>query len=118
MPELAGMTTDELLAKTERALAGADAVLRIARLRVQERVMPTGASSGAVDAALVDREQTALHALAWMATYVEALRQIRQWALRLRAADELGEAEALVLAAGFGEYLAQLAGGIAMSQTE
>ena len=71
---------------------------------------------GALDAALIDREQTAVHGFAWMATYVEALRQIRGWASRLDEAGEFGEAEALILRVAFGEYLAQLAGGIAMSQ--
>ena len=37
---------------------------------------------------------------------------------RLDAAGEFGEAEALILRVAFGEYLAQLAGGIAMSQAE
>ena len=60
----------------------------------------------------------AVHGFAWMATYVEALRQIRQWASRLDGAGEFGEAEALILRIAFGEYLAQLAGGIAMSQAE
>ena len=68
--------------------------------------------------ALIDREQTAVHGFAWMATYVEALRQIRGWASRLDEAGEFGEAEALILRVAFGEYLAQLAGGIAMSQAE
>ena len=40
------------------------------------------------------------------------------WALRLDEAGEFGEAEALILRVAFGEYLAQLAGGIAMSQGE
>jgi (2S)-methylsuccinyl-CoA dehydrogenase len=53
-----------------------------------------------------------------MATYVEALRQIRQWASRLEGSGEFGEVEALILRVAFGEYLAQLAGGIAMSQAE
>ena len=60
---------------------------------MHERVAP----GGAIDAALVDREQIAVHGLAWMATYVEALRQIRQWAVRLDEAGQLGEAETLIL---------------------
>src|SRR5690349_20149195 len=68
-----------------------------------------------IDEGGLDRHQHAAHGLAWMATYVEALRQLRLWAGRL---GELREAEALILQAGFGEYLAQLEGGIAMSQNE
>ena len=36
----------------------------------------------------------------------------------LNDAGQLGEAERLIATAGFGEYLAQLLGGIAMSQGE
>ena len=76
------------------------------------------AAAARLDAALIDREQMAVHGFAWMATYVEALRQIRGWASRLDEAGEFGEAEVLILQVAFGEYLAQLAGGIAMSQAE
>ncbi len=108
------MERNELLGATERALGAAEAVLRQARAHVAELVAP----GGALDAALIDREQIAVHGFAWMATYVEALRQIRGWASRLDEAGEFGEAEALILRVAFGEYLAQLAGGIAMSQAE
>src|SRR5262249_12545416 len=91
-----------LFAATGAALAAADAMLRTARGRVLALVAP----DGAVDAALVDREQIAVHGFAWMATYVEALRQARGWALRLDEADACGEDEALILAVAFGEYLA------------
>ena len=108
------MQRDNLLAATGRAFAAAEAVLRNVRVHIRERVAP----AGAIDAALVDREQMAVHGFAWMATYVEALRQVRGWALRLDEAGELGEPETLILRLAYGEYLAQLAGGIAMSQTE
>ena len=47
-----------------------------------------------------------------------ALRELAAWAARLDAAGRLGEMERLILQIGFGEYLAQLAGGIPMSQRE
>ena len=103
-----------LLAASGRALTAVEAMLRTALARLRERVAP----HGAVDAALLDREQLAAHGFAWMATYVEALRQIREWALRLAATEELGEAEALIVQVAYGEYLAQFAGGIAMAQGE
>src|ERR1051326_943347 len=90
----------ELLAASGRALAAAEAVLRLARARVLALVAP----KGAVDPALIDREQMAVHGFAWMATYVEALRQSREWALRLAADAALGEPEALIVAVAFGEY--------------
>jgi (2S)-methylsuccinyl-CoA dehydrogenase len=62
--------------------------------------------------------QAATHGLAWLATYVEALRQVLGWAQRLEAANRITEFERLLLTAAFGEYLAQIAGGIPMSQNE
>ena len=73
---------------------------------------------GRVVPAFVDREQRAAHALAWFATMAEALRQASRWARKLEADCRLNELERLMLAALFGEYLAQLAGGIPMSQGE
>jgi (2S)-methylsuccinyl-CoA dehydrogenase len=95
----------ELLSLTGRALGDAEAVLARAKASVAKLVERDG----------LDAQQHAAHGLAWMATYVEGLRQLRHWAAAL---GELREAEALILRAAFGEYLAQLQGGIAMSQTE
>jgi (2S)-methylsuccinyl-CoA dehydrogenase len=73
----------------------------------------------AVDASgSLDASQASAHGLAWVATYVEALRQMLGWAKRLEAEGRLTEMERLITAAAFGEYLAQLAGGIPMSQVE
>jgi (2S)-methylsuccinyl-CoA dehydrogenase len=104
----------ELLTDSAAALTAAETLLARARGNLAERV----SRGGAVDAVRLDAEQLAAHGLAWMATYVAALRQLREWAARLDAAGELGEAQRLILAVGFGEYLAQLCGGIAMGQGE
>jgi len=53
-----------------------------------------------------------------MATYVEGLRRLLDWAERLAGSDRLGTLEGLILQCAFGEYLSQLAGGLPMSQTE
>jgi (2S)-methylsuccinyl-CoA dehydrogenase len=74
--------------------------------------------AGKVQAQALEDRQHAAHALAWLATYVEALRQLEAWATRLAEADSFGPMEALILQIGFGEYLAQIAGGIPMSQGE
>jgi (2S)-methylsuccinyl-CoA dehydrogenase len=74
--------------------------------------------NGKISSKAVDREQRAAHGLAWYATYVEALRQMARWARALDGEGKFGEIEQLILQAAFGEYLAQLAGGIAMSQNE
>src|SRR5437016_12616833 len=85
-----------------------------ARARFVIRVAP----GGHVEPHRFTAEQLAAHALAWMASYIEALRQMRNWALRLDEGGKFGEIEALILETAYGEYLAQLAGGIAMAQGE
>ncbi len=65
-----------------------------------------------------EADQFAAHGLAWTATYVEALREMLGWARKLDGEGKLGEIESLILQAVYGEYLNQLAGGIAMSQGE
>ena len=96
------------------ALAAAEALLDAARQAVAADVV----SDGRVQGALLDEHQFAAHGLAWYATYVAALRQMLGWAERLEATGARGELEELMLQAAFGEYLAQMAGGIAMSQVE
>jgi (2S)-methylsuccinyl-CoA dehydrogenase len=103
-----------VLASTAVALGAIEALLARARANLSLRVT----KDGAVGAGQLDAEQLAAHALAWVATYVAALRQLREWASRLDAAGEFAGTQRLILAVGFGEYLAQLAGGIAMGQGE
>jgi (2S)-methylsuccinyl-CoA dehydrogenase len=104
----------DLTALTAAAVASAEALLD----RVVGALRPVVAPQGRVEAALLDAAQDAAHGLAWLATYVEALRQMHGWAGRLEAAGALGELERLLLQIGFGEYLCQIAGGIPMSQGE
>ncbi len=73
---------------------------------------------GKVQAAALEAYQFRAHALAWLATYTESLRQMQAWADRLRNDGRFGEMEALLLQIAYGEYLAQIAGGIPMSQGE
>jgi len=63
----------------------------------------------------LDREQRAAHGYAWIETSVEALGALADWA---RTQPALGAGEALLLRIAFGETLAQLAGGLPMSQNE
>jgi (2S)-methylsuccinyl-CoA dehydrogenase len=104
----------DLLPLTGTGLAAAEEVLAAAKRRLEEWVAPRGA----IDPARLGAHQFAAHGFAWLATYVTALRQLRSWAQRLEAAQRLGELEALILQIGFGEYLAQIEGGIALSQGE
>ncbi|MBS0563543.1 MAG: acyl-CoA dehydrogenase family protein [Proteobacteria bacterium] len=104
----------DLLAETAAALPSVEALFDQARAGVKARV----SRDGKVSAAAMEEHQFAAHALSWLATYVEALRQMRAWAGRLSEAGQFGEMEGLLLQIGFGEYLAQVAGGIPMSQGE
>jgi len=73
---------------------------------------------GKVSAALMEREQHAAHGFAWLATYVEALRQMHRWSEHLKSEGQFGEIEQLILDIGAGEYALQIVGGIPMSQVE
>ncbi|MDP4031555.1 MAG: acyl-CoA dehydrogenase family protein [Pseudorhodobacter sp.] len=99
---------------TAAALPEVEGLLATARTALRARVT----QGGKVSAALLEENQFAAHALAWLATYAEALRQMRAWAGRLADDGRFGEIEALLLQIAFGEYLAQIRGGIPMSQGE
>jgi (2S)-methylsuccinyl-CoA dehydrogenase len=81
---------------------------------VRERVTLAGEPT----ARLINREQRAMHGLAWLATYVEAIRQLAAYAGRMHENGQLGEVEELLVRIGIGEYLSQIVGGIPMSQGE
>jgi (2S)-methylsuccinyl-CoA dehydrogenase len=96
------------------------ALLEVEALSVQarDRLSLSVKTDGKLSAPVLEARQCQAHALAWLATYVEALRQLQAWAGRLDEADQFGAMEALILQIGFGEYLNQIAGGIPMSQVE
>jgi (2S)-methylsuccinyl-CoA dehydrogenase len=102
------------LALTAEALAAAEALESAARAALGRRVAP----NGKIDGAALEREQFAAHGLAWMATFVSSLREMNRWGHRLESEGKFGELERLMLQAAYGEYLQQLAGGIAVSQVE
>ncbi|HEX3161920.1 MAG TPA: acyl-CoA dehydrogenase family protein [Pseudolabrys sp.] len=117
MPTAASRTASaapELVELAREASAALDALLGDATAKVRERVVVEGHLVGR----LFDREQRATHGLAWFATYVEAVRQLAAYAARMAGEDTLGEVEDLLIRIGLGEYLAQIIGGIPMSQGE
>ena len=103
-----------LPALTTAALPEVEALFVAAREALRGRVT----LGGKISAAALETEQYAAHALSWLGTYTEALRQLNAWANRLEAQGKLGQIEALILQIGFAEYLSQIAGGIPMSQNE
>ena len=104
----------DLMKHTKAAVPAAEAVLATAKEALMGRVTEDGRVSGA----LIDQQQTAAHGFAWLATYVEALREMQRWAEALQAEGNFGEVEQLLHQIAFGEYLHQIAGGIPMNQGE
>ena len=104
----------ELVELARGATAALDALLADAVAKVRERVVVEGHVVGR----LLDREQRATHGLAWLATYVEAVRQLAAYAERMAGDGTFGEIEEHLVRIGLGEYLAQIVGGIPMSQGE
>ena len=104
----------DLVSMAHGALAAVDALLSDATAKVRERVMIEGRAVGR----MFNREQRATHGLAWLATYVEAVRQLDAYAERMHSNGQLGETEGLLVRIGLGEFLAQIIGGIPISQGE
>ncbi len=104
----------DLIVMGREAVAACEALLADATAKVRERVTV----EGHIVNRMFDREQRAAHGLAWLATYVEAVRQLVTYAGRLQAEKAFGEIEELVVRIGLSEYLAQILGGIPMSQGE
>jgi (2S)-methylsuccinyl-CoA dehydrogenase len=116
MPLAASRTVPgtDLITLMEAARTAADALVNDALIRVRERV----SAGGRPDAGLMEREQRAAHGLAWLATYAQAIRQLASYADRMTRSGRLGEIESLLARIGAGECLAQMTGGIPMSQGE
>jgi len=106
--------SDLFIPRAQEAVGVAEAILSDATIAVRKRVAVDGDTLGR----LFDREQRATHGLSWLATYVESLRQLLAYAMRMRAEGKFGEIEELEVRIGFGEFLAQILGGIPMSQGE
>jgi (2S)-methylsuccinyl-CoA dehydrogenase len=104
----------DLLTLTGAAVAPAESLLA----KAIERVRTDVSSGGRVSAQLLEENQTAAHGLAWLATYVESLRQMQKWAEGLKANGQFGTMEQLIHQIAFGEYLWQIYGGIQMNQGE
>ena len=98
----------------KEALPMVEAVVAAAHEGLRTRV----ASGARISNSMLEAEQGAAHALSWIATYAECLKQLSGWADRLSADGQFGEMEGLILQIGAGEYLAQLRGGLMMSQGE
>ncbi len=111
MVDIQGPTdADQLLKATGAAVDAAGDVLQLAKDGVHQKIDAAGGD--------LDALQHEVHGLAWLATTVEGLRQMHSWASSLKSEGRFGEIEFLLTQAAFAEYLAQIAGGIPMSQGE
>ena len=105
------VTLDDLAHEAQFAAEGLlDCALNAVRERVSE--------DGKLSAARIEGEQHAAHGLAWLATYVEAIKEMAAYATRMGEEGRFGQTEELLTRVGLGEYLAQMLGGIPMNQGE
>ncbi|HSM19545.1 MAG TPA: acyl-CoA dehydrogenase, partial [Hyphomicrobiales bacterium] len=81
LAETATGTASELIGAAKRAVGSLDQLFAEARMAVDARVR----RDGRIDTGLLDQAQHAAHGLAWLATYVEALRQLAAYAEHLDA---------------------------------
>ena len=100
-----------LLAEAHKAV---ESLYGQAKARIAARVT----AERKLSAHLIDREQHAVHGLAWLATYEAVLRELSAYANRLTEGQKFGEIEQLLAQIAAGEYVAQVAGGIPMNQAE
>lgn len=105
---------EEFFELGREAVGAIEALYEEAVANVRAKVTKHGKLSNAA----IEREQHAAHGLAWFATYVESLREPLAYAERMLAEGRYGETEDLLTRIGVGEYLAQIFGGIPMSQGE
>ncbi len=85
---------------------------------MRDTVVSQLGGDGRITGAALEQHQFAVHGLGWLATYVEALREMATWATDLGQNGQFTEMESLILQIAFGEYLSQISGGIPMSQAE
>jgi len=102
-----------LIGRIREAVAATRNYLEAAREETRRHLAEAEIDGGGVNAA-----QRRMHGFAWVTTTVTALIATADWAAASMAAGAFHEVDALTLQIGFGEYLAQLASGIAMSQNE
>lgn len=101
---------DALLAVLPDAVAALACFEEAARARVREKIDGS--------AHRFDTEQRALHGLAWLATYRQALQEVADHLTQARARGQATATTQLMALIVSGEYLAQCFGGLPMSQSE
>ena len=90
--------TSELLSHLAKAAEAATTLCA----RATEGVAAKVSANGKIDSGALEREQHAAHGLAWIATYVEALNQLADYAKSLDGEGRFGEMERLLAQIGRG----------------
>ena len=85
---------------------------------VRERVEDRTFLDGKLAADLADQQQRILHGYAWIVSIEMALKAVLAWAEKCHASGKFTNVERLYLDIAFGEYLAQIVGGLPMGQNE
>ena len=106
--------TANWLSDAHAALKAIEALYGEALASVRARVT----KDNKLSAELIEADQHAAHGLSWFATYKQGLSELVHYAERLSAEGAYGETEQLLTRIGFAEFLAQVFGGIPMSQGE
>ena len=106
--------TDRLIPLLDAAAEAAGSLGAVATEAVKAKLAP----GGKIDNEVLEREEHVAHGLSWLATYVEGIRQMADYAKRTTEEGRFGELESLLTQIVVGEYLAQLSGGVVMSQGE
>ncbi len=107
-------TKNDVLEPARAAFSAVEKLYAEIRKLVRAKV----SCDGKISSALFEAAQHEAHGLAWLATYVESIREMIAYAERLQAEGRYGETEDLLTRIGIGEYLSQIFGGIPMNQGE
>ena len=112
--ELAKTDQAEMLDTAREAFGSVEKLYADVRSLVRAHV----SAGGKISSELFEQAQRQGHGLAWLATYVEALREMIAYAERLSSEGRFGATEDVLTRIGIGEYLSQIFGGIPMNQGE
>ncbi|MBX9757836.1 MAG: acyl-CoA dehydrogenase family protein [Beijerinckiaceae bacterium] len=109
------------MTQADKRIDGARAALQacerlLASAREAVRLMVT--RDGRIDADLMEVHQRGAHGIAWLATYVQSIRELVAYCERAQSEGVFGELESGVTFLAISEYSAQCFGGIPMSQCE
>ncbi len=108
------ITNKETISLCENALKNSEKylseIIRVTKDKLEKSEKPISD--------FINQHQISTHGIAWIGTYIEALRQLLGWARNLAEHSSLNELENLILTASYGEYISQIRGGIMMAQNE